>query len=108
MTYRDDEWIKDEDRAGCADQHCKVFFSTFQRRSHCRSCGEIFCHQHLEYISLKRNVNYDAVYNKSKVNMIINDEECVKMCGSCKQFYWYFVYKVPTVSHELPYLVSNH
>ena len=34
-------WINDEDCLACAD--CKLLFSFFRRKHHCRACGKVFC-----------------------------------------------------------------
>lgn len=36
-------WVADNDRARCSG--CNVQFTTFTRRHHCRTCGEIYCNK---------------------------------------------------------------
>ncbi|KAI8996739.1 hypothetical protein BC832DRAFT_297099 [Gaertneriomyces semiglobifer] len=38
-----DYWMKDERVKECYD--CKLPFTTFRRKHHCRICGQIFCHK---------------------------------------------------------------
>ena len=112
LTNKNKQWILDKKRGGCHEPKCKIFFNSFNRRHHCRGCGEIFCSKHLFYVPFKRNINYDAINNKSN-NKIINDklyknikdEEYVKICANCKSFYWYFVYLRPNTKRDLPYLL---
>ncbi|EQC34676.1 hypothetical protein SDRG_07994 [Saprolegnia diclina VS20] len=35
------QWIKDDDRPSCLQ--CDAEFTTFRRRHHCRTCGEVVC-----------------------------------------------------------------
>ncbi|XP_060523655.1 WD repeat and FYVE domain-containing protein 3 [Cylas formicarius] len=36
-----DHWLKDEGAEGCAN--CNVRFTLYERRHHCRNCGQVFC-----------------------------------------------------------------
>lgn len=37
------KWIPDEYRSVCVAKHCSTHFGFWNRRHHCRACGEIFC-----------------------------------------------------------------
>eukprot|EP00484_Ammonia_sp_Unknown_P000451 CAMPEP_0197023320 /NCGR_PEP_ID=MMETSP1384-20130603/4043_1 /TAXON_ID=29189 /ORGANISM="Ammonia sp." /LENGTH=510 /DNA_ID=CAMNT_0042451515 /DNA_START=38 /DNA_END=1570 /DNA_ORIENTATION=- len=140
LSFEDKEWLSDCKRAGCAHQQCSVFFDCWQRRHHCRGCGEIYCSEHLSYHAFKRNTDHDAVGHTNKLRksrtaqkaqhkqsvaqlqqeadtesatiptaliMAISDEERVKVCEKCKEFYWYFVYKSPNNAQlqGIPHLI---
>jgi len=36
-----DHWLKDEGADSCAG--CGVRFNLYERRHHCRNCGQVFC-----------------------------------------------------------------
>lgn len=36
-----DHWLKDEGAESCSA--CGVKFSIYERRHHCRNCGQLFC-----------------------------------------------------------------
>ena len=40
-------WIPDENVEKCSE--CKVDFSMFNRKHHCRHCGNIFCYKCSDY-----------------------------------------------------------
>ena len=60
-------WIPDEDRKGCA--LCKLPFSVFSRRHHCRLCGDIYCAD---------CSNYTAI-----VPFLHNNHRPVRLCSVC-------------------------
>ncbi|KAI9270248.1 hypothetical protein EDC94DRAFT_645652 [Helicostylum pulchrum] len=41
-----DEWQKDEKVSSCAFKECSTEFNWFQRKHHCRACGDIYCNTH--------------------------------------------------------------
>ncbi|ANB15823.1 Pib2p [Sugiyamaella lignohabitans] len=50
-------WKPDYERDNCKD--CTTKFTFFDRRHHCRRCGDIFCGQHIKYtIILDQNLNF--------------------------------------------------
>ena len=42
-----DHWMKDEHRESCVD--CKVKFTIYERKHHCRNCGKVFCSSCSQY-----------------------------------------------------------
>ena len=62
-------WVADEDRTTC--KHCSVRFSFTCRRSHCRSCSEIFCNDCVH----KGNVHW-----KTKQR----EKQCIRCCKAEK------------------------
>ena len=36
-----DHWVKDDTRDSCED--CRVRFTIYERRHHCRNCGNLYC-----------------------------------------------------------------
>lgn len=43
-----DHWLKDEGAEQC--NLCEVRFSLYERRHHCRNCGQLFCSKYLFFI----------------------------------------------------------
>lgn len=41
-----DQWQKDEKVTACSFKHCPHTFNWFQRKHHCRGCGQIYCNTH--------------------------------------------------------------
>ncbi|KAI8083920.1 hypothetical protein BDF21DRAFT_492796 [Thamnidium elegans] len=41
-----DQWQKDVKVNTCSFKHCNTLFNWFQRKHHCRACGEIYCNTH--------------------------------------------------------------
>ncbi|KAI9491816.1 hypothetical protein BDB00DRAFT_874012 [Zychaea mexicana] len=41
-----DHWKPDADASHCAYMACTISFGLFERRHHCRKCGDIFCSTH--------------------------------------------------------------
>ncbi|KAI9354488.1 hypothetical protein BD770DRAFT_392451 [Pilaira anomala] len=41
-----DEWQKDENVKVCSFKNCNQPFNWFQRKHHCRGCGQIYCNTH--------------------------------------------------------------
>ncbi|CAK4131356.1 unnamed protein product [Aphanomyces euteiches] len=60
------EWVKDTDRKWC--KLCLRKFSLFNRRYHCRMCGDVFCSACMTFIMI-------VVGNEPK--------HSVRICGSC-------------------------
>ncbi|TQS36509.1 hypothetical protein Golomagni_03039 [Golovinomyces magnicellulatus] len=47
------------DHCDVPSAQCKIAFTTFRRRHHCRRCGLIFCHQHSLYsVPLDQDANF--------------------------------------------------
>ena len=42
-----DHWMKDEHSESCVD--CKVKFTIYERKHHCRNCGKVFCSSCSQY-----------------------------------------------------------
>ena len=42
-----DHWMKDEHSESCVD--CKVKFTIYERKHHCRNCGQVFCSSCSQY-----------------------------------------------------------
>jgi hypothetical protein len=54
-----DHWKPDSSRDACKD--CSLKFTLFERRHHCRRCGEIFCSEHSKYkVGLDQGLNFSA------------------------------------------------
>ncbi|CCH44491.1 RUN and FYVE domain-containing protein 1 [Wickerhamomyces ciferrii] len=57
-------WKKDDYRDGCA--LCSKKFTFFERRHHCRHCGDLYCSEHLSnHISLNLNANFTMDFSNS-------------------------------------------
>lgn len=70
-------WKPDSERDACKE--CSVKFGFFDRRHHCRRCGDIFCAQHSKYtVGLDQNVQFDLAGYPSRA------------CRSCAQEYYRF------------------
>eukprot|EP01113_Clastostelium_recurvatum_P022630 TRINITY_DN2706_c2_g1_i1.p1 TRINITY_DN2706_c2_g1~~TRINITY_DN2706_c2_g1_i1.p1 ORF type:complete len:219 (+),score=27.75 TRINITY_DN2706_c2_g1_i1:77-733(+) len=52
------QWVKDEDVSVCS--RCMEFFSTLNRRHHCRQCGHIFCGNCTQYRVAVPRLSYDT------------------------------------------------
>lgn len=71
-------WVPDVTRDACFD--CSTKFNLFDRRHHCRHCGEIFCSRHL--------IHY--LYLNSQAHFIIGATglgRLAKVCDSCLEKY---------------------
>lgn len=71
-------WVPDVTRDACFD--CSTKFNLFDRRHHCRHCGEIFCSKHL--------IHY--LYLNSQAHFIIGATglgRLAKVCDSCLEKY---------------------
>ncbi|CAG83591.1 hypothetical protein B0I72DRAFT_133081 [Yarrowia lipolytica] len=56
---RRSHWKPDDARPGCAI--CDVPFTFFERRHHCRRCGDVFCGQHSSYsLRLDQHCNFNS------------------------------------------------
>ncbi|KAG5358794.1 Phosphatidylinositol 3-phosphate-binding protein 2 [Yarrowia sp. E02] len=56
---RRSHWKPDDARPGCAI--CEVPFTFFERRHHCRRCGDVFCGQHSSYsLRLDQHCNFNS------------------------------------------------
>lgn len=56
---RRSHWKPDDARHGCAI--CEVQFTFFERRHHCRRCGDVFCGQHTSYsLRLDQHCNFNS------------------------------------------------
>lgn len=73
-----EHWIPDDYRDACFD--CNTKFNLFERRHHCRHCGEIFCYKHLRHF----------LYLNSQAHFIIGATglgKLVKVCDGCLEKY---------------------
>lgn len=73
-------WRRDVSRNSCA--YCDKQFSFFERRHHCRRCGDIFCAQHTSHL-LK--LGADAQFTIGGSGMLC------KVCDNCIKDYEVFV-----------------
>lgn len=54
-----DHWKPDAETTICDETTCPKYFSYFNRRHHCRKCGNIFCDTHSSYsVPLDQNAEY--------------------------------------------------
>lgn len=67
---RRNHWRPDFERENCKD--CDQRFSFFERRHHCRKCGEIFCANHVRF---RVPLDHDLNFNPSAGD--------VKACTAC-------------------------
>ncbi|KAL6931763.1 uncharacterized protein HGUI_01720 [Hanseniaspora guilliermondii] len=73
-----EHWIPDDYRDACFD--CNTKFNLFERRHHCRHCGEIFCYKHLRHF----------LYLNSQAHFIIGATglgKLAKVCDGCLEKY---------------------
>ncbi|CAO3641509.1 unnamed protein product [Cunninghamella echinulata] len=60
------QWIKDDFIQQCQYHQCKNKFSFFLRKHHCRSCGQIICHEHSTHqLPLYKKVEKDNLLSTS-------------------------------------------
>jgi len=45
-----DHWMKDERATKCSIAGCEVVFTFWNRRHHCRKCGDIICYDHSKHV----------------------------------------------------------
>jgi hypothetical protein len=62
LAVNKSHWLPDSSTRKCTHNNCNVNFDLFNRKSHCRKCGEVFCSLHLEKVTLsplekKRDLN---------------------------------------------------
>ncbi|KAF3926196.1 hypothetical protein ABW21_db0207135 [Orbilia brochopaga] len=68
-------WKPDAEATVCDSPICSKSFSLFDRRHHCRRCGNIFCAQHTsQYLKLDQNCRYNANGFDSRVCIGCFDE----------------------------------
>ncbi|KAF3926893.1 hypothetical protein ABW20_dc0105030 [Dactylellina cionopaga] len=68
-------WKPDGEATVCDAAICNKTFSLFDRRHHCRRCGNIFCAQHTaQYLKLDQNCRYNAKGYDSRVCIGCFDE----------------------------------
>ncbi|ORZ13963.1 hypothetical protein BCR42DRAFT_417745 [Absidia repens] len=54
-----DHWKFDEDATSCAYPGCSRIFGLFERKHHCRKCGDIFCNTHCSnYLRLNQDSEF--------------------------------------------------
>lgn len=75
LPINNSHWVPDELRKNC--KSCKIEFNFWERRHHCRHCGEIFCSKHLNK-SIYLDANAKFIFKKN-----FNDEYLVKICDDC-------------------------
>ncbi len=76
-------WKKDLSRSSCA--YCSKNFTFFERRHHCRRCGDIFCNEH---VSNYLNLGPDANFCVDSPNGVL-----CKVCDSCFKDYEVYLKK---------------
>ncbi|KAH8549419.1 hypothetical protein BGW37DRAFT_503078 [Umbelopsis sp. PMI_123] len=55
-----DHWKPDSEASQCAYPGCTNQFGLFERRHHCRKCGDIFCATHCSnYFRLDQSINFN-------------------------------------------------
>ncbi|KAI8878883.1 FYVE-domain-containing protein [Backusella circina FSU 941] len=54
-----DHWKADSESTTCNQKDCSVFFNLFDRKHHCRRCGDIFCAKHCSnYLRLDQDAQF--------------------------------------------------
>jgi hypothetical protein len=76
-AYKRLRWVKDEEVDKC--HGCKVKFSTFKRKHHCRECGKIFCD---DCTRMQKTLNYPLT--EKGPSRETNAKKC-RVCKECKR-----------------------
>lgn len=80
-------WRPDEERDSCYD--CDKIFTFFDRRHHCRKCGEIFCAGDTQYtVFLDHELNFDTLGYPSRA------------CRRCFSAYMKYKERLPIVNQK--------
>ncbi|CAG8485773.1 13659_t:CDS:2 [Ambispora gerdemannii] len=80
-----DHWKPDSAAIKCSMACCPREFGLFERRHHCRKCGDIFCGTHCShYIRLDQNSNFNLAGSASRVCDRCY-EEYVRLLNKCKK-----------------------
>lgn len=75
-------WKKDLSRTSCA--YCSKNFTFFERRHHCRRCGDIYCNEHVSnYLNLGADANF----------CVDSPGVLCKVCDSCFKDYEIYLKK---------------
>lgn len=62
-----DHWKLDSEAVGCNYQDCRSLFGLFERRHHCRRCGDIFCSKHCSnYFRLDQHAQFNMAGTLSR------------------------------------------
>ncbi|CAG8612274.1 8636_t:CDS:2 [Ambispora leptoticha] len=78
-------WKPDSAAMKCSMACCPREFGLFERRHHCRRCGDIFCGTHCShYIRLDQNSNFNLAGSASRVCDRCY-EEYVRLLNKCKK-----------------------
>ncbi|KAH3688910.1 hypothetical protein WICPIJ_000083 [Wickerhamomyces pijperi] len=76
-------WRRDTTRKCCA--YCSKPFTFFDRRHHCRKCGDIFCSEHTSHMV---KLNEDAQFLNIDVNEFEKEQGILcKVCDGCYKQY---------------------
>lgn len=80
---RTSHWVPDSMRDNC--KKCHIQFSLWERKHHCRHCGEIFCHRNLQR---KLFLNSDAQFTDQKY---LGKKFLSKVCDLCYNQFQQFI-----------------
>ena len=90
-----DHWMKDEHSESCVD--CKVKFTIYERKHHCRNCGKVFCSSCSQYqaeiprlkimqpVRVCKSCHVDLVKNSKKPKSISSNSRNSSISGSVKK-----------------------
>lgn len=82
-SIRTSHWVPDSMRDNC--KKCHIQFSLWERKHHCRHCGEIFCHRDLQR---KLFLNSDAQFIEQTY---LGKKFLSKVCDLCYNQYHQFI-----------------
>ncbi|QID85055.1 Zn finger protein [Saccharomyces pastorianus] len=76
-----DHWIPDSKRNSC--RYCHKPFTLWERKHHCRHCGDIFCQNHLRHwLYLDSQANFIMINELSRGGLNDGGTLC-KICDDC-------------------------
>ncbi|KAI9284604.1 hypothetical protein BC943DRAFT_325200 [Umbelopsis sp. AD052] len=93
-----DHWKPDSEASQCAYPGCKNQFGLFERRHHCRKCGDIFCAVHCSnYFRLDQSINFNP------------HGELVRGCDTCAKQHqrWWSIIRRASLAAAKPEENSN-
>ncbi|CAG8699900.1 11791_t:CDS:2 [Acaulospora morrowiae] len=93
-------WKHDSEATKCAMTFCNREFNLFERRHHCRRCGDIFCGAHCShYIRLDQNTHFNLAGFASRV--------CDKCYDDYNRLLYRCKYPEPAIYHHIGYFEED-